>query len=78
MPDSQTIDAYMRRAFQERVSDLRVEVVNLAFDGYDSRQDLERLKIDGMRLEPDLIIVNNGINDVRSAQFENVDAVHVL
>ncbi|MGE3595694.1 MAG: SGNH/GDSL hydrolase family protein [Dehalococcoidia bacterium] len=73
--DDQTIDAHMRRLLAERDSSGMVDVVNLAFDGYDSYQVLERLRSDGAWLEPDVVIVNTGINDVRNAPFENlVDA----
>jgi lysophospholipase L1-like esterase len=67
--DGQTIDAYMRALLSERHPGLVFEVVNLAFDGYDSHQLVERLRTDGLGLAPDLIIVNAGINDVRNARF---------
>ena len=70
--DGQTIDAYMRTLLAESHPGLVVEVVNLAFDGYDSHQLVERLRTDGLRLTPDLIIVNAGINDVRNARFGNL------
>jgi len=70
--DDETIDAYLRSLLRERYPDRSVEVVNLAFDGYDSRQLLERYRSDGIRLEPDLIIVNAGINDVRNARFKHL------
>src|SRR5438309_327144 len=46
VPDEQTIDAQMRTLFKERYPERRFEVVNLAFDGYDSYQLLERLTSD--------------------------------
>lgn len=70
--DDETIDAYMRILLQERYPGKRFEVVNLAFDGYDSYQLLERLRSQGMELEPDLIIVNSGINEVRNTRFKNL------
>jgi lysophospholipase L1-like esterase len=70
--DGQTIDAYMRAFLSERHAGLAFEVVNLAFDGYDSHQLVERLRTDGLRLAPDLIIVNAGINDVRNARFDHL------
>src|SRR5262249_20655171 len=70
--DDETIDAYLRSLLRERYPDRSVDVINLAFDGYDSRQLLERYRSDGMRLEPDLIIVNAGINDVRNTRFKNL------
>jgi lysophospholipase L1-like esterase len=70
--DDQTIDAYLRLLLSQRHPGHRFEVINLAFDAYDSYQDYERLRRDGVRLDPDLIIVNSGINDVRNAQFPSL------
>jgi lysophospholipase L1-like esterase len=63
----------MRRILSLRYPDHEFEVVNLAYDGYDSYQLLARLQSDGLRLEPDLIIVNTGINDVRNARFRDIE-----
>lgn len=70
--DDETIDAYMRQLLGERYPARRFEVVNLAFDGYDTYQQYERLRSDGVRLDPDLLIVNAGINDVRNARFPDL------
>ncbi|MBI1722492.1 MAG: hypothetical protein HYR48_01125 [Gemmatimonadetes bacterium] len=70
--DAQTIDAYLRHVLGQRHPGRPMEVVNLAFDGYDAYQIFERLRSDGMRLDPDVIIVNTGVNDVRNARFANL------
>lgn len=70
--DDQTLDAYMRRELGARYPGRRFEVVNLAFDGYDSFQDYERIRLEGMRLDPDVIILNNGINDIRNARYPDL------
>ena len=67
--DEHTVDRYLREALVRRFPGGRFEVVNLAFDGYDSWQLFERLRTDGARLEPDFVIVNTGVNDVRNARF---------
>lgn len=67
--NDETIDHYMRAAFADHFPEIRVEIVNLAFDGYDSYQAFERLRYQGLALDPDLIIVNTGINDVGNARF---------
>jgi lysophospholipase L1-like esterase len=72
--DDHTIDAHLRRLLSEQAPQLRVEVVNAAFDGYDSYQILERVRSDVLRLDPDILIVNKGINDVRHARFQNLVA----
>jgi lysophospholipase L1-like esterase len=70
--DDETIDAHMRTLLRGRYPGRSIEVVNLGFDGYDSLQILERLRGDGMRLRPDLIIINAGINDVRNTRFKDL------
>lgn len=70
--DDSTIDASMRRVLAQRYPGRRFEVVNLAFDGYDSWQDFERMRSDGVPLDPDLVIMNSGINDVRNARYPHL------
>ena len=70
--DDETIDAHMRRLLPERFPGGCFEVVNLALGGYDTYQDYERMRVDGTRLMPDLVILNSGINDVRNAQFSHL------
>lgn len=67
--DDETIDAHMRRLLPERFHGICFDVVNLALGGYDSYQDYERMRVDGTRLAPDLIVINSGINDVRNALY---------
>jgi lysophospholipase L1-like esterase len=70
--DDQTIDAYMRADLVAQRPGLHVEVVNLAYDGYDAYQMWQRLLVDGVPLQPDLIIANAGVNDVRNAHFAHL------
>jgi lysophospholipase L1-like esterase len=70
--DDETIDAHARRMLPERFPGVCFEVVNLALGGYDSYQDYERMRVDGTRLIPDLVVINSGLNDVRNAQFPNL------
>jgi len=70
--DNQTIDAYMREQLGDRYPGRAFDVVNFAFDGYDSYQIVERLRSDGLALRPDLVIVNAGINDVRNARIQDL------
>jgi lysophospholipase L1-like esterase len=67
--DEDTIDAHMRRLLTARYPNRCFEVVNLALGGYDSYQDYERMRVDGARFTPDLVVLNSGINDVRNAQY---------
>lgn len=72
--DPHVIESYMRAELERRFPGRRFEVVNLAFDGYDSWQIVERLRSDGIPLGPDFIIVNTGVNDVRNARFSDLAA----
>lgn len=69
VPDGRTIDAYMREILGRRHPGVRFEVVNLAFDGYDSYQQLERFRTQGAALRPTIVVLNTGINDVRNAWY---------
>ena len=71
--DRETIGAAMTRLADSAFGPGRIDVVNLAYDGYDSYQERERLVADGLRLDPDIIVVNTGINDVRNARQEHLE-----
>ena len=70
--DDETVDAHLRDLLTNWQPERRSEVINLAFDGFDSYQVFERLRTDGLPRDPDLIIVNLGINDVRNARIPNL------
>ena len=70
--DDETIDAHLRWILRSRYPDRLFEVVNLAFDAYDSYQLFERLRSDGTNLQPDLVVINSGINDVRNARHPDL------
>lgn len=68
--DASTIDAHLRRALAARFPGRRFDVVNLGFDGFDSEDDAERLRVQGLPLEPDAVVFHTGINDVPAAAVE--------
>jgi lysophospholipase L1-like esterase len=70
--DDETIDAYLREILPRLYPGPRYEVVNLAFDGYDSNELVERLRHDGLPLAPDLVVVNAGVNDVSNARIPDL------
>lgn len=72
VPDDQTIDRYMRDRLASMYPEKSFEVINLAFDGYDSYQIFERLRSDGIPLDPDFVVVNTGVNDVRNARYPDL------
>lgn len=72
--DDETIDEHMRRLLKTRFPPGCFEVVNLALGGYDSYQIYERMRVDGGKLSPDLVVINSGINDVRNALYTRLSA----
>jgi hypothetical protein len=72
LPDGNSIDDHMRRLLAQKYPGRAFDVINLALDGYDNLQNLERLRSDGLRLSPNIVILNDGINDVRNAWLPNL------
>lgn len=70
--DSATIDAHLRNVLGSRYPDTQFEVLNLALDGFDSNAMLERLRAEGVTYHPDIVIVNEGINDVRNVRIPDL------
>lgn len=70
--DDSTIDAFMRRELAARHPKYRFEVLNLAFDGYDSYQVLQRLRTDGLPRDPDVVISNISASDVASTKYRDL------
>ena len=70
--DGETIDRFMHAELARRYPNRSFEVINLAYDGYDSYQLFERLRTDGLRYSPDFVIINTGVNDVRNARYPNL------
>lgn len=66
--DDETLDAHLRRVLAVRYPGRGFDVVNLGFDAYDSDCDYERLSTDGLPLEPDVVVIHSGINDVLGAR----------
>ena len=71
--DGESIGAAMTRLADSAFGPGRIDVVNLAYDGYDSYQERERLIADGLRFAPDILVVNTGINDVRNARQAHLE-----
>lgn len=70
--DDGTIDAHLRAILDTLTPARPTEVINAALDGYHMYQLLERLRAEVLALEPDVIVVNEGINDVAFAPLEDI------
>ena len=62
--DESTIDARLRDWIAARHPSVRIEVVNRGFYGLDGACDEQRLRLEGLSLDPDAVILHTGINDV--------------
>lgn len=51
----------------------KVEVLNLGVGGYTSHEDLLNLKVYGMPLDPDVVLIQSGINDVAPRFYPEPD-----
>ncbi|NIA15305.1 MAG: hypothetical protein GWP08_14645 [Nitrospiraceae bacterium] len=51
----------------------RVEVFNLGVGGYTSREILMNLKLHGLPLEPDIVLIQSGVNDVTPRFYVDFD-----
>jgi lysophospholipase L1-like esterase len=67
--DTATIDAHLTAILDSLLPGRAIEVINAAFDGYDTHQLVERLQGDVLPLRPQVVVLNTGINDVRNARF---------
>lgn len=72
--DNDALDAALRRTLSAAWPNRPVRVINLGYDGYDSWQDWERWRTDGVPLAPDVVVIHNGINDVRNARWPLVSS----
>ena len=67
--DDATIDSFLRQSLRRAFPGVCFDVINLALGGYDSYQDYERMRVEGVQFSPDLVVIHSGINDVRNARF---------
>ncbi len=64
--DSATIPAYLEQILRQQTG-LKVEVINAGVPGYDSAQELVQLELRLLQLQPDMVIVYDGANDLFDA-----------
>ncbi len=59
------LEAELRR----RLSDQKIEVINVGFSGYSTPHSLIELELDVISWQPDLVIISHNINDLLAAYF---------
>jgi hypothetical protein len=70
-PDATFANVAERRLNERPISGYRaVEVINLSVSGYDTLQEVEFLRVKGLALEPDLVVVGYCLNDTIDSSME--------
>jgi lysophospholipase L1-like esterase len=64
--DAQTFPAQLERELHERYGRQDVEVINAGCPGYNSWESLQNLQFRVLDLEPNLVILYDGVNDVHA------------
>lgn len=64
--NAETFPAQMQRLLQEEHGFPQVEVINAGVPGYNSWESLVNLCFRGLEMEPDLVLVHHGANDVHT------------
>ena len=68
--DAKTFPGQLQRILRRRLDDDRIEVVNAGCPGYNSWESLANLAFRVLDLEPDLLIIYHGVNDVHARLVE--------
>jgi len=72
--DNQTFSHYLQETYDKANLDFKVEVINAGIPGYYSVQEVTLIKNRILALEPDLLIVYDGWNEVRKYGDGDSDA----
>ena len=64
--DNTTIPGYLQQLLNEKDFGFDIEVINSGMQGADSRKELLLLQNELLRFAPDLVVVYDGFNDLRS------------
>lgn len=70
--DNETFSEVLERLLNGN-SKVKYEVLNLAFPGYNTEQEVERLRVKGLKYEPDIVIIAYHRNDIfNNTQFKEL------
>jgi lysophospholipase L1-like esterase len=77
--DGRTWPEQLQAKLNTRLKTDRIEVINMGTSGYTAENCVKDLKLNGLRLKPDVVIAYHGVNDFRKAMrslndFEEVEA----
>jgi lysophospholipase L1-like esterase len=75
--DGQTWPEQLQAKLSTRLRTDRIEVINMGTSGYTAQNCVQDLKLNGLRLQPDLVIAYHGVNDFRKTMKERNDLEEV-
>ena len=71
--DANTIPSLLQKKLDEKNYDQTIEIINAGFSGAKSMEEIKLIKEKLLNFAPDLIIVYDGYNDIKSYYGENID-----
>lgn len=69
LQDKDTLPVQFENLLNQKSSNLHYEVLNFGVEGYCTFQELEQLKVKGLKYDPDLIILNYCLNDPEPGEY---------
>lgn len=69
LEEKDSLASQLETLLNKKPSDKRYEVLNFGVEGYCTLQELEQLKVKGLKYEPDLIILNYCMNDPEPGEY---------
>jgi hypothetical protein len=69
LPEDKTLPVQLEKLLNSQASSVRFEVLNFGVEGYNTLQELEQLKVKGLKYSPDLIILNYCLNDPEPGEY---------
>lgn len=69
LSENKTLPVQLENMLNSQASDVRFEVLNFGVEGYNTLQELEQLKVKGLKYSPDLIILNYCLNDPEPGEY---------
>lgn len=75
--DDETYPVQLERVLRERRPDLDVEVVNAGVESYTTAESLANLAFRCLDLQPDCVVLYEGINDYRPRRYRNFDNAYI-
>ena len=64
--DNTTIPGYMNEIFEQRNSEMNIQIINAGIQAADSNSELNLIKNKLLKFSPDMIILYDGWNDLRA------------